>query len=446
MKRRRIAIVGAGFSGAAVAAQILKRRRAPDVVLIERGRRFGPGLAYGGPERAHLLNVRAANMSVFPDQPDDFVRWLNRRQRRDHATLFAPRPHYGAYLEDVLDRAARRAWGRLKRVRGVAIACRMVEPGWVVELEGGGTIEADAVVLATGNAASVMPSVFESGGVAVLDAWNPEAVRRMRRGESALMIGVGLTMIDLALTLSRDARAGPIYALSRRGLLPRAHLQDPAPAAVTTLALPSDLSEALHVFRREVRLMAEKGEPWQHAVDRLRAQTPDLWRRLTLEQQERFLRHLRPWWDVHRHRFAPEIAARVAELQASGRLRILSGEIVSAKRGSRGGFELQHRQRGSLVRHRMEVQRVINCTGSSRDVTNSADSLMRQLLDDGLARAHANGLGLDTDGDCRVISASGEPHATMVTLGPLTQGVFWESTAVPEIRVRAALLADLLCG
>src|SRR5262249_37306123 len=135
--------------------------------------------------------------------------------------------------------------------------------------------------------------------------------------------------------------------------------------------------------------------------------------------------------------------ARVAELQATGRLKILSGEIVSAKR-VKNGLELQHRQRGSKARHRMEVQRVINCTGASQNVAASADPLLQQVLRDGLARPHACGLGLDVDPSGRVIAASGEAHASVVTLGPLTQGAYWESTAVPEIRVRAAMLAELL--
>ena len=445
MRRRRVAIIGAGFSGAAVAAQLLKQRgrEAPEVVLIERGRRFGPGLAYGGLERSQLLNVRASNMSACPDQPDDFVRWLGRRERGDIACSFAPRARYGAYIEDVLDRAGARAWGRLRRVRSDAVACRPSASGWEIAAAKGAPLACDAVVLAMGNGESVTPAVFETNAVPVVDAWDPQAVRRLARGGAVLMIGVGLTMIDLALTLARDERMGAIYALSRRGLLPRAHLDNPAPASSEALALPAQLSEALHVFRREVRAAAQAGEPWQFAVDRLRARTPDLWRRLSLEQQRRFLRHLRPWWDVHRHRCAPEVAARVTALQAAGRLRILSGEIVGAKR-SKHGVELLHRQRGSLVRHRMEVQRIINCTGSSQDIANAGDPLLRQLLSDGLARPHACGLGLDTDSEGRVIAASGQPQASLMTLGPLTQGAFWEATAVPEIRVRAAMLAQLL--
>lgn len=445
MKRRRIAIVGAGFSGAAVAAQLMKRRgrEACDVVLIERGRRFGPGLAYGGVERTHLLNVRASNMSAFPDAPGDFVDWLQRRERGDVKTTFATRMRYGAYIENVLDRAARSAWGRFKRVRAEVVACRRVDGAWDLACADGKTIAADAVVLAMGNGASVTPGIFKSGDVPVLDAWDPDAVSRLPRGADALIVGAGLTMIDVALALSRDPRMGVIYALSRRGLAPRGHLNNPAPAPPSNIALPSGLSDALHTFRREVRATVERGEPWQFAIDRLRARTPDLWRSLTLEQQRRFLRHLRPWWDVHRHRAAPQIAEQITALQASGKLRVLAGELVSAQ-ATPSGIDVQHRQRGGLARHRLTVARVINCTGASLEVAASQNPLIQQLLNDGVARAHDTGLGLDVDPVGRVLDKSGTSDPTLLTLGPLTQGAFWECTAAPEIRVRAAQLADIL--
>ncbi|MFZ2031159.1 MAG: FAD/NAD(P)-binding protein [Vitreimonas sp.] len=445
MRRRRIAIVGAGFSGAAVAAQLMKRRgrQACDVILIERGPRFGPGLAYGGLERTHLLNVRASNMSAFPDAPEDFEQWLKRRERGEVKTTFATRTRYGAYVEDVLDRAARFSWDRLRRVRAEVVACRQIDGEWAVECADGKTIQADAVVLALGNGASLTPGIFKSGDAPVLDAWDPSAVKRVPRGADVLIVGAGLTMIDVALALSRDPRMGVIYALSRRGLAPRGHLSSPAPAPPANIPLPNGLSDALYAFRREVRATVDRGEPWQYAVDRLRARTPDLWRRLSLEQQRRFLRHLRPWWDVHRHRAAPQIAEQIAKLQGAGKLRVLAGEVVGAHTGP-NGIEIQHRQRGSLARHRLTVARVINCTGASLEVARSQDPLIRQLLADGLARAHANELGLDVDAAGRVLDGSGAPQPTLLTLGPLTQGAFWECTAVPEIRVRAAQLADML--
>jgi uncharacterized NAD(P)/FAD-binding protein YdhS len=146
---------------------------------------------------------------------------------------------------------------------------------------------------------------------------------------------------------------------------------------------------------------------------------------------------------VHRHRAAPQIAEQIANLQAAGKLRVLAGEVVAAQAG-RAGIDIQHRQRGSRARHRLAVARVINCTGASLEVEGSQSPLIRQLLADGLARAHACGLGFDVDAAGRVLDKSGTAQPGLVTLGPLTQGAFWECTAVPEIRVRAAQLADLL--
>src|SRR5262249_15588251 len=159
---------------------------------------------------------------------------------------------YGAYVEDVLGRAGARAWGRFRRVRGEAVACRPSAEGWEIAFAKHKPIACDAVVLAMGNGESVTPPVFETNDVPGIGAWDPEAVRRVRRGGNVLMIGVGLTMIDIALTLACDARMGAIFALSRRGLLPRAHLTNPAPVSSEAPVLPSELSQALHLFRREV--------------------------------------------------------------------------------------------------------------------------------------------------------------------------------------------------
>ncbi|PZO48721.1 MAG: hypothetical protein DCF16_15895 [Alphaproteobacteria bacterium] len=443
MSRGRVVIIGGGFSGVAVAAQLMKRgRAAPDVVLIGREQRFGPGLAYGTRDPAHLLNVRASNMSAFADQPDHFVRWLAAHGRRDAAQHFAKRAQYGAYAEHVLRRAHGGLGGAsLTRVRDTAIACRTDGALWTVTLARGKP-EADAVVLALGNAPPRPPAVFEQGGVTLLAPWDTQALARIPRGD-VLLLGAGLTMIDVALSLARRRKRGVIFALSRRGQIPRAHLRNAAPATPAALDVPAPLSEALHQFRAEVKAMAARGEPWQHALDRLRSRAPELWRRLPLAAQQRFLRHLRVWWDVHRHRAAPEIAEQIKALQAAGRLKVLAGEIVSAAPNEHG-VRLQHRGRGSRARHNMDVAAVVNCTGSSADPWLSEDGLVRQMLDEGLLRAHATKLGFDISDDSRVLAASGTPHQSLFAVGPITQGAFWESTAVPEIRVRAAAIAAML--
>jgi uncharacterized NAD(P)/FAD-binding protein YdhS len=444
MTRRRVAIVGGGFSGAVLAANLARRgRAAPDVILIEKSRRFGPGLAYGTKDPAHLLNVRASNLSVFPDQPDHFVNWLGGRGAgRDVRTRFAQRMKYGDYIEHVLRRA--RSWGgpKVERLCATAIGCGQAGERWTLALDNGRNLEADAVVLALGNAPPAAPGFFKSADVPLIEPWDGEALRRMGHGD-VLLLGTGLTSVDVALSFARMRRKGVIYALSRRGQLPRPHLQSAAPPAPHARELPLHLSEALHTLRKEGEAAVARGEPWQHVVDRLRTRTPELWQRLPTAAQQRFLRHLRPWWDAHRHRMAPEIAAQIGKLQREGRLRVLAGEIVSAEREG-PAIHVHHRQRGSMARRHFEVIGVVNCTGASMNLSTSADPLVRQMFDDGLARAHASGLGLDVDADGRLIANSGAPHANLYALGPVTQGVFWESTAVPEIRVRAAAIAAML--
>lgn len=436
-KRPRVAIIGAGLSGVAVAAALLERgRRAPDVVLIERSKKFARGLAYDTSAPAHILNTRAARMSARESTPEDFAAWLSKRGVDDAPHAFALRSQYGRYLEHVLARAARRAFpSRLKRVRAEALSCAGQDGDWSIALCKGAVVNADAVVLALGNGPAPPPAAFAHAQV--ISAFDADALARIPSRADVLLLGTGLTMADAALSLSRRPRKGVIYALSRRGLAPRAHAEGHGQAGAR-LNPPAQLSAALHAFR-----LAAKHEPWQFVMDRARLEAPEFWRRLSLQQQQRFLRHLRPWWDVHRHRAAPQVVAQLDELRDAGALRVLAGKVVSVTPNGRATEVIYH-QRGAHARHRLEVGRIVNCTGVDLDFTKPRDGLIGQVLQAGLARTPANGLGFDVDEACRVIAASGAAHQSLYALGPITQGAFWESTAAPEIRAHAAAIANAL--
>jgi len=92
----------------------------------------------------------------------------------------------------------------------------------------------------------------------------------------------------------------------------------------------------------------------------------------------------------------------------------------------------------------MEVSRIINCTGGESDPAKSKDLMTQHLLADGLAQADPLRLGLMTDDTGALISADGAASKTIFTLGPLRRGMLWESTSIPEIRVQAAALAEVL--
>lgn len=435
MSAKRVAIIGGGFSGAALASVLMRAKPRLGVTLIERGPRLGYGLAYGAYDDAHLLNVRASNMSLFADAPDHFARWLKARTGAG-AETFAARKLYGDYVADTLRKSSGVFGHRLQRVRGEAIACERAEQGWRITLAGAEAVEADAVVLALGHNAPGALGVFAAAGVPMLSASDPQ---RLPPGD-VLLVGAGLTMVDVTLSLTAQRRAGTIYALSRRGLTPRPHLEPPRPRPADTYDLPLPLSDALHAFRLEVEKLRAAGEPWQQAMERLRHHTTPLWQRLSPEAQRRFLRHLRPWWDVHRHRMPPQAFARIEALKADGRLRILAGDIAGAEKQKRG-VRIEYRPRGGFARHHLDVVGVVNCTGGEANLARADAPLIQQLLHNGLARAHANGLGFDLDPQSRVLDAQGRAQSDLFALGPLTQGAFWESTAVPDIRIWAALIA-----
>ena len=243
-------------------------------------------------------------------------------------------------------------------------------------------------------------------------------------------------MVDVAVTLA--GRVGRIVAVSRRGLVPRGHARPGAPPVEADVAGAPTPTALLRALRAE----AARAGSWRAAVDALRPGTAARWQAFTDADKRSFLRHLRPYWDVHRHRTAPDVMDVVDGLRASGRLRVVAGRVVRAEAVA-GGAEVVVRTRGgSADRESAEetfgVQTVVVCTGARP----AADTpVVRHLVAAGLARPDPLGLGLDTDPDGALVGADGRASGALFTLGPLRQGSLWESTAVPEIRAQAAALA-----
>ncbi len=424
-----IAVIGGGFSGALHAINLL-RYAGPRVTLIER-ETPGEGLAYGAADDEHLLNVRASNMSAFPDRPNHLVDWLTARGVEDAAGAFIPRTLYGTYLREMLAQTEREFAGRLTIVRGDAVD--MTFNGTVtILLAGGRTVEADAASLALGNLPPHTPRPIDPTalpeGSYWQDPWDPGATMGLGPQDTVLIIGTGLTMVDMALLLAKRGFAGPIHALSRRGLLPRPHASDPRPSDTRQEKPTTIVSELVRETRERARKVG-----WRHAVDELRPFTQPIWRSADAEQKSRFLRHLRAWWDVHRHRLAPQVDARLRSMIASGQLSVHAGKMISAERADKG-VEVAWRVRGTDRIEHVVATRIINCTGPEGDLGSTKEPLLRRLMERGLIRPDACGIGIDVNAQAQVIAANGEANPRLLALGPLTRGAFWEINAVPDIR------------
>jgi uncharacterized NAD(P)/FAD-binding protein YdhS len=436
----RIAIIGAGFSGSLLAVQLLRRfLPGSRIYLIDKNTKFGRGLAYSTGNPNHLLNVRASRMSAFADDPEHFLRWL--RSYADAkgpldidghgADTFVPRRLYGTYIQELL---GNEIWqggnGRnLYLVPDEAVAIRQRSRSLSIEVRGGRRYEADAAVLAIGN----FPH-DDAAGHYYGNPWRPRALADLDPESPVLLIGTGLTMVDTVISLLDQAHRGPIYAVSRRGLLPRRHGEAP-PHRLPELSRidTSSVVALLQLVRREVQERGDEAEVWRSVVDALRPHTQQIWQGLSNAQKRRFLRHLRPWWDVHRHRMAPKVADAIDRAVRGRQLSVWAARVQSMA-PDRQGVSVLLRRRGSDQLETLRVARVIDCSGPQCDYGRVDSVLVQDLLAQGMARPDPLNLGLDVTAESALVNRWGVPSPSIFALGPVTRGHFWEITSVPDIR------------
>ncbi|WP_165226295.1 FAD/NAD(P)-binding protein [Aquisphaera insulae] len=441
MQGLTVAIVGGGFSGTMVAVHLAKAGGVR-VVLAEKGDRLARGAAYGSRCEAHLLNVAAGLMSALPDEPTHFLDWLRRRDSEAGADTFAPRMVYGDYLQGLLDEA--RQSGRVEPIRDQITD---LELGDRVALRtaAGRTIVADRVVLALGN-----PPPADPAGIAVAaglrgyvrDPWTPGALDDLAPDEPIGLIGTGLTAVDFVVEARARGHRGPIVAISRHGFLPQAHRPSAGPPRphVLSAGRPVTARALLRTVRVEARQCQSEGGDWRSVIDGIRPVAQDVWGALEGAERERFLRHLASRWDVHRHRIAPRIAALLESATRSGQLRVIAGRVESIEPAG-ASVAVRVRRRDRSDPQVLTFGRLVNCTGPSRDIRDSASPLIRSLIARGIARPGPLALGLEARPSGALIGPDGATNDRLFAIGPLLKERLWETTAVRELRVQARDLA-----
>lgn len=451
---RTVVIVGAGFSGTAVAINLLRlaHREPLRIVLLDRTQ-IGRGVAYAANQRGYVLNVAAGRMSATSVDPLEFLAFAQRALPGAKEGDFLPRDLYGRYLESSLLSAARAAptHVRLEQLRAEVIAIQRLARTSALELylDNGNRIVADSVVLALGNPAPI-PLPGSEGlrdGQYVADPW--QARDAWRRGETVLVVGTGLTMADVTLA-GADAVKGRVtfHAISRHGLLPAsqralAHIEDDRDGIALLRAASVSVRRLVRAVRALSENVALRGGDWHEAIAVVRGLGPTLWQRLSAAERRRFLRHVRPYWEVHRHRLPQSSWSALHALRRRGSLHVHAGRILDL--ASVGGeVQVSWRARGSRSPATLRVDRVINCTGPDYDARRTRERLLRLLVAQGIAVADPLGLGLVTGAFGALVDASGRSARNLYYIGPMLRPSHWETTAVQELRAHAEQLAHHL--
>ena len=454
-----LAIIGAGFSGSMVAIHALAAARGPlTVALLNKNADFGRGIAYGTRSPSHLLNVPAARMSAFVDDPDDFYRWLEEHRelcaafgvgaaRRDE---FIPRALFGRYVSKLLERqtAAAAPGVVLKKIVADVQDLQECRGGMRVWLDADESLTARKVVLAPGNFPPGDPplrdrAIFRSRCY-LGTPWLGQRMDRIRHAKEVLVLGAGLTAVDLLLAMQEGGcEATRVHLLSRHGWLPQPHrLAPPYPAFLPEgEERPRTVREIFRRVRAEVRRAGKEGIDWRPVLDALRAATPGIWQGFDLANKRRFLRHARSLWENHRHRVPADVLAQIEQLEADGKVVRHAGRIESM-RAIHGGdrARVTYRPRGGEPRE-LEVDLVVNCTGPESNYRKLDDPLIINLLARGLVHPDPLLLGLQVAPNGALTNVAGNYSSVFYTLGSPRRGQLYETTAVPELRQQAQRLA-----
>jgi uncharacterized NAD(P)/FAD-binding protein YdhS len=454
------AIVGGGFSGIMVAAQLARQSahssRPLHLILIDRQTSIGEGAAYRSPDARHLLNVPAIGMSAWPDRPTDFLDWARQGNPGVQPYSFLQRREYAEYLRQRFFETVAESDANLSieihRTEAQHIE-RRPNGRWVVQCTERGALEADALVLATGHRRPDDPLARAWNGSRaryVTHPWAALSLASIEPHESVCLLGTGLTAIDVLMSLSKPGRTAPVLALSRRGLSPSAHAPSQLPpidprswlepllTGIASVTAPT----LMHAVRGAITSAGISGADWRQVIDGLRPYLVRIWQALPASERRRFMRHARPYWEVSRHRTAPEVASAVEEAKRARLFRVIAARVLSAQ-GQTDGVTLKLCPRGVNTPEICKFDWVVNCTGPGSPGSKGLPTMLQALVDAGVLEEDALGLGVRSTSDGRALS-HGRVIENLIVIGTLRKPDLWESTAVPELRVQAAVAAEVL--
>jgi uncharacterized NAD(P)/FAD-binding protein YdhS len=450
-----VALIGGGVSGTMVTISLVEANPALHVLILEKAAQIGPGPAYATESLQHLLDVPAGGMGLFPQNPQSFYEWLVHHREKLGAgpTLtaesFVPRQWFGIHVSNMLAQVRDRASG-LETVRA-EVADLEVEKGFVRLFDAEGrSFLARHVVLALGNFPPGDPPLrnqtFHRGERYLTSPWEASTVQKISNGDPILVLGAGLTALDLLVSLSQERSCGPIHVLSRRGLFPQSHEDPPSKEPWNReREFPRTARAMLRLLRSDVKHAERRGVGWRNVIDSLRPHTQQVWQSFSILERKRFMRHLRPFWESHRHRVAPRVLAIKDALAERGHLTTHQRRIRSIV-ATTGGLDVSYFDPRQNREETIHAGFVMNCTGPECNYQKLKDPLIVNLFARGLAHLDPLFLGLMTGSHGALLNYLGQPSDRLFTLGSVQKGMLYETTAVPELRVQAKKLAAYLLG
>jgi uncharacterized NAD(P)/FAD-binding protein YdhS len=120
---------------------------------------------------------------------------------------------------------------------------------------------------------------------------------------------------------------------------------NPIKLDVADIPLGTQLSYFVGWFRDLIRENQKAGIDWRDVVDGLPPFNQKIWQNWPSSAKCGFVEHNKAWWDIHRHRMAPQVYARVTEAVQPGHIRVVAGRVVGIAASDEFTVQVQSRIR-----------------------------------------------------------------------------------------------------
>lgn len=464
-RARRIVVIGGGYSAATFIVQLIRTSNVPvEISVIEPREKIGQGLAYSATDPDHRLNGPLESHMIDPSRADELRQWCiaeNVLERDLDGTgpaghIFLRRSDFGAFLNATVSNEAHhgRQGSTIEHVRDIATAVEYRDGRYCVRTERHNPLSAEFLVIATGNAEPTLQAPFPVEArlhpSIIANPLQPDCLQHVCNNARVLVVGSGLTALDITSTLLRDRPDCDITVISRRGLRPSRHapeiverlcdgsrpqapkVPDPdAPIPAFLAKEPANLLRWFRALRSEIKQTHRAGGSWHTPFDAVRDVVSKLWPQLPLDEQLRFLRKLRPYYDVHRFRAPVMCDEAVRRAEAKNRIRFLAARLtnVTALIGS-PDVTVDMIESGSEAQVRKVYDIVVNCTGIDAKSTWRSNPVLASLVEQGMLRVHDTGIGFGVGPNCEAINRYGTIQKTLRIIGPPSAGAFGDPVAV----------------
>jgi uncharacterized NAD(P)/FAD-binding protein YdhS len=446
----KVIIIGGGLSGSLLAMQLARSPGGSEVVLIEKNPEFlGRGVAYQYDFTHQPLNVVAGGMSLFPDKPLDFVRWLEANHFRYNHLIdqvspeaFIPRKIFGDYVLENLEKIQQEVSERLQIRIDEAISIMDFGKRKTVVFASGNALHADHVILALGNFPPA--DLFATHNPVQNDPryfaspWSDRVYSDIKGDEDILLVGSGLTAVDIVLGLIVRKFRGKVTMLSRRGVFPLPH--DLTHQAIS-ITVPENYSPRKMLLWVRYLMRKNPAVPWSVIIDGLRPYTQKIWLQWIVSDKQYFLKKIRPYWEIARHRIPSASSERLNNMMEKGQLVLKKGTIEEASVSS-NGIEILYRSESGL--NSQVFQKVINCTGPESNYRKVRFPIIVDLIARGKVKIDELGLGIKCTPEGSIINDQGEVEQGIWCIGPMRKAVLWETTALRELREQSSALAAMM--